>query len=614
LHDPFIFVNAYTKISKNKGALTKGYKDNSDIEYFGLEKAQIIANKIKNNKYEFKPVKRTWIPKLGKKKKRPVDVPTQSDRIVQEAIRGMLEAIYEPVFKEWGRKTGNLSNNYGFRPKHSAWMAIEKLERYSRRCTTVIEGDIVSAYNNVNHDILLKILECRIKDKKFLKLIKKMLKSGIMDDKKFEHSLTGTPQGGIVSPLLFNIYMLGLDRYVYEEFIAPVLKENENKKLDVESPAYSKISYETNKALKEMKKLKDKNYKTQEFKIAQKKFRKLRAIRNKTPFEDVTRLKKGAVYVRYADDWILTLTCNKKEAEQIKIKISEFLQTERKMQLDEEKTKITHASEGYKFLGFEIRLNIKKPKLARVLQKHKKGNYTRTLKKTTSRQLTIEPESDRILKKLKLLKFCNENYEPRGKPAWIVFNEFQIVQKYAQIFRGIFNYYEPCQRLTRLARISYILQYSCAKTLARRKKISMRQVFTKYGKNLHVEEKIQGTKKKKTRRVEFTNFTNLRKKIGGKKKFFVPVNQDPFRIQEHWRTKFKIYNECCICGATDMIALHHINSISSLKGKDRYENIRATINRLQIPVCKKCHEDITYGRYNNPKKPIEFYNEFLAKL
>jgi group II intron reverse transcriptase/maturase len=613
LHDPFTFVNAYTKISKNKRALTKGYKDNNDIEYFGLEKAKIIAKKIKNETYEFKPVKRTWIPKLGKKKKRPVDVPPQSDRIVQEAIKEILEAIYEPVFKKWGKETENLSNNYGFRPKHSAWMAVEKLERYSRRCTTIIEGDIVSAYNNVDHNILLKILEQRIKDKKFLKLIKKMLKNGIMDHKTFEHSLTGTPQGGIVSPLLFNIYMLGFDEYVYNKFIVPVLIENEKKKLDAESPAYSRIKYHTNKALKELKKTKKKNYKTQEFKTAQKRFRELRAIRNKTPFEDVRKLKKGAVYVRYADGWVLALTCKKKEAKQIKNTISEFLQTHRKMQLDEEKTKITHASEGYKFLGFEIRLNIKKPKLARVLQKNSKGNFTRTLKRTTSRQLTIEPDSNRILKKLKLLKFCNENYEPRGRPAWTVYNEFQIVQKYSQVFRGIFNYYEPCDRLTRLYRISYILQYSCAKTLARRKKVSMKQIFIKYGKNLFVETKIQGTKETKIRTIEFTDLSNLRKRKQ-KKKFIVPIDQDPFRIAKHWRTKFKIYNKCCICGTTDTIALHHINSVSSLKNRDKYENIRATINRFQIPVCKKCHEDIAHGRYDNPKTPIEFYDEFLAKL
>jgi group II intron reverse transcriptase/maturase len=613
LHDPFTFVNAYTKISKNKGALTKGYKDDGDIEYFGLKKAKILAEKIKNDNYEFKPVKRTWIPKPGKKTKRPVDVPTQSDRIVQEAIRGILEAIYEPVFKKWGKETKNLSNNYGFRPKHAVWTAIDKLERYSRRCTTIIEGDIISAYNNVDHNILLEILKRRIKDKKFIKLITKMLKCGIMDYKRFEHSLTGTPQGGIVSPLLFNIYMLGLDEYVYNEFIVPILTENKKKKLDVESPAYSRIKYQTKKALEELKKIKKENYKTQEFKTALKKFRRLRAVRNKTPFEDITKLKEGAIYVRYADDWVFALTCKKKEAEQIKNKISEFLQTHRKMQLDEEKTKITHASEGYKFLGFEIRLNIKKPKLARVLQESSKGNFTRTLKRTTSRQLTIEPDSNRILKRLRLFKFCNEKYEPRGKSAWTVYNEFQIVQKYSQVFRGLFNYYEPCGRLTRLSRISYILQYSCTKTLARPKKLSMKQIFMKYGKNLFVETKIEGIKEKKIRTIEFTDLTTLRKRKQ-KKKFIIPVDQDPFRIVEHWRTKFKIYNECCIYKATDPIALHHINSISSLKNRDKYENIRAIINRLQIPVCKKCHDDITHGRYNNPKTPIEFYNEFLAKL
>ena len=128
-----------------------------------------------------------------------------------------------------GKPPENLSNNNGFRPKHSTWMVIEKLERYSSRCSTIIEGDIVSACKNVGHNILLKILRQRIKDKKFLKLIRKMLKSGIMGYKTFEHSLTGTSQKGIVSPLLFNFYMLGFDEYVLNEFIEPVLIENEKK-------------------------------------------------------------------------------------------------------------------------------------------------------------------------------------------------------------------------------------------------------------------------------------------------------------------------------------------------------------------------------------------------
>lgn len=312
----------------------------------------------------------------------------------------------------------------------------------------------------------------------------------------------------------------------------------------------------------------------------------------------------------------LALTCSKIEAERIKDKISEFLQIHRKMQLDEKKTKITRTTKGYKFLGFQIRFNITNPRQKFVLRKNPTdGKFTRTLRRTTSRQTTIEPDSDRILKRLRSLKFCNNNYEARAKPTWLVYDEFQIVQKYARIFRGIFNYYAPCGRLTRLNRISYILQYSCARTLARRKKMCMKKIFGKYGTNFLITKKIKGTKNETTRKVEFLNLTALRKTIPKNTRFEPMVDYDPFRIHEHWRTKMKVYNECCICGEIDSVALHHLNSLSNLgKTKDKLENIRSQINRVQIPVCKKCHEDITFGKYNNPKTPMMFFNEFLAKL
>lgn len=618
LHDPFTFVNAYTKISKNKGALTKGYNDDNIMEYFGLEQATNLAKQIKNGTYKFKPVKRTWIPKPEKNKKRPVDVPTQSDRIVQEAIRGLLEAIYEPVFKSLGERTKDLCNNYGFRPKCSTWIAIDKLNRYSKKCTVVIKGDVISAYNNVDHDILLNVLKKRIKDKAFINLIKDILKSGIMDDKKFEHSLNGTPQGGIVSPLLFNIYLLDFDEYVYDKFILPILEENKNKKKRIISKEYKKVKYHCDKALREFRAAKKKQLRDKkEIKILRKKFKKLEAIRNQTPQSKFHSTTKNAVFVRYADDWVLTITSTIAEAQQIKKQISEYLLTHKKLHLDEEKTKITTTSDGYKFLGFEIRIRTKKPRLKRVLIKDIHGKYSRPLKRTTSRQLTIEPDKIRILKRLRLLKFCNTNNEPRGKASWLVYNDFQIVQKYNKIFRGIFNYYAPCERYNRLYQISYILQYSCAKTLARKKKISMKKIFMKYGRKLGISIT---TKSIKDERVRYTEFNNLTQLIYRRKnqihKPITPIDSDPFRIQEHWRTKFKLYNECCMCGETEGIALHHINSLGSIKTKKRddFEYIRSQTNRVQIPVCTNCHNDITYGRYNNPKKPIEFFNEFLAKL
>ena len=623
LYDPFTFINAYAKISKNKGALTEGINEEKIIQLFGLEKASMLAEKIKQNRYEFQPVKRTWIPKPGKKKKRPIDVPNQTDRIVQEAVRGILEAIYEPVFREFETKTEFRSSNYGFRPKKSCWSAIEKLTLHSKRCNIILEGDIVSAYNNVDHHILLQILKKRIKDKKFLKFVEKMLKSGIMDSGRFEHSLNGTPQGGIVSPLLFNIYMHEFDKYVYEQCIIPIQNSNTDKKQQVRSLKYNQINYATKKARLEYVKNRELDRiqggcTNKDLAKRTKKIYKLKLrIQQKTPYyNEVGELERGAIFVRYADDWVLALTCSHEEALEYKEKIRKYLKDHLKMELDDKKTSVTLASKGYKFLGFEILRPSTKPKIMRVLQKDKTGKYVRLAKRTTSRLITVEPDTDRILKRLRLLKMCDQMGFPKGKPSWTIYDEFQIVQKYAQIMRGIFNYYKPCERINRLNRISYILQYSCAKTIAIRKKISMAQVFKIYGIDLTIKKTLLNTKTEKLISQRFYDLTQLKKmekkKLPTQQKIETP---DPFHIKEFWRTKFKIFNECCICGSMDNIQLHHINSIASMKEKkDNAAAIRSQINRLQIPVCHSCHKDITHGKYSDPRKPIQFYNEFIAKL
>jgi len=218
-----------------------------------------------------------------------------------------------------------------------------------------------------------------------------------------------------------------------------------------------------------------------------------------------------------------------------------------------------------------------------------------------------------------MLKMCDSKYRAKGKGSWLIYTDFQIVQKYSRIMRGIYNYYSGCDRISRLYRISYILQYSCARTLARRSKVTMSKIFQRYGKNFRVTEKIQGQKSSEAKTIEFTDLVTLRKNDKQKKLTSIErktIENDPFHIVEHWRTKFKFYNECCICGSTESIELYHINSLKSIKNKEKDHGkvIRSQINRIQIPVCRPCHEDITHGRYNNPKKPIEFYNEFLAKL
>jgi retron-type reverse transcriptase len=185
LCDPFIYVNAYAKISKNPGALTKGIKSDEEImTFFGKSNAEKIANKFKTKNYSWKPTRRTWIPKPGKNKLRPIDTPTQEDRIVQEAIRGILESIFEPEFREFETQNEFLCTNYGFRPNQSTWKAANALKIFGQATIYGIEGHISGAYNNVDHDILINLLNKRIKDKKFIEVISKLLKSDIMEENK----------------------------------------------------------------------------------------------------------------------------------------------------------------------------------------------------------------------------------------------------------------------------------------------------------------------------------------------------------------------------------------------------------------------------------------------
>jgi retron-type reverse transcriptase len=509
LRDPLIYVNAYLKISKNRGVLTKGCQDDGLITHFGIEQAEILARHITDGIYRFSSAKRTWVPKPGRKKKQPTDVPKQSDRIVHEAIRGILEAIYEPVFHELGIYTNDLSNNYGFRPNLSCWSALDKIKRHSQLCNIVIEGDITFAYNYVDHGILLKILRERISDKKFLKLIKIILESGVMEEEQFEHTILGTPQGGTVSPILFNIYMLGFDFYIYETFISPILEENKKKtKRGIRTAEYRRIELQTKKKLEEYRQLKQIN-KTQknQTKETLKTYKQLRAIRNSTQYKRVDTLPKGAVYVRYIGGWVFALTCTEFEAKEIKKKISDFIQNKIKIKLDQEKMTISRTSEGYKFLGFKVQLKRDYGQI-RETRSYKKDQYTRILRRTASHVLNITPDTDFIIKRLKLQNMCNNKGMPVANPKWIASSEYGIVTKYNEILREIYNYYKPCGKLQKLHRVSFLLHYSCAKTLARRKKISLRKIFDTYGKSLTIETiKVNG----KPLSAKFQDLLSLRK-------------------------------------------------------------------------------------------------------
>lgn len=242
-----VLLTAYGNIKSNKGSTTPGTIKQTADE-MSLERIEKLSSELKNGTYNFPDVRRTWVPKPIKgvdwtkkenlvKMGRPLGVPDFDAKLVQETVRLVLNAIYEPQFE-------NENVSYGFRPKLGCHNAISKIESEAQGMTLALEGDIKGAYNNLQHEKLINILSRRIQDKKFLNLIYKMCRAGIFDalQQIRTDSLLGVPQGAIVSPLLWNIYMHEFDKYIKTEISELINTINKRqKRRNIGNPEYKSL-------------------------------------------------------------------------------------------------------------------------------------------------------------------------------------------------------------------------------------------------------------------------------------------------------------------------------------------------------------------------------------
>lgn len=294
-------VSAIHKIKSNKGSGTSGVDKKVMDDYLGKKYDKVIQD-VQHRLYNYKgsPVRRVWIPKPGKSERRPLGIPTIIDRIIQQCVKNVLEPIAEAQFFE---------HSYGFRPMRSAEMAVARIKRinFTAKCYWVVEGDIKGFFDNIDHNVMIKSMwNIGIRDKRILCIVKEMLKAGVMGECQI--SERGTPQGGIISPLLANIYLNRFDNFITGDF--------ERKKLRHEYDRHD---------------------------------RKIQAMRKYSNL-------KTCYYVRYADDWVI-LTDNKRDAERLKHKAGRYLKSTLKLDLSEEKTLITNVcSKPVNFLGVEIRM------------------------------------------------------------------------------------------------------------------------------------------------------------------------------------------------------------------------------------------------------------------
>lgn len=503
--NPYMLVAAYRTIRKNKGSMTKAsfipyneYLKLSTEEKILMQKLyeapdginmnffHQISTLIKGNCYPWGCSRLIWIPKPGTTKERPITIPPFSDRIVQESIRMVLESIYEPLLQK-------MDCSFGFRASNGVHQAIIRItdDNLTSGLDKAIEGDIESAYPNLNREILLKVLGERIKDKKFLSFMKKRLHLRLFDtkDKNYKQTYLGIPQGGIDSPYLWNIYLLGLDQFIKNDISNYIEKINEKRlktnsnipgnkgkiKQSARNPIYNKLDRIISRLRKKIKLEKKETI----FKL-QKDLKKFLHKKRNVRYYDPQRIKLRFLYLRYADDWIIITNAPTDVLKEIKRKIAFWLKEERAAILSEEKTLITDMRKNYAhFLGFQFK-NTSSRRLKKTIQNGKK-----VVKRTAGWTIIAQPDQQRLINRLYMKGYCDKKGFPREIPWLARFDANTIVQKYNSVISGFTNFYaEYVTFKSSLNRWIYIYRWSAIKTLAQKHQTKIKKIFEKYGKEI----------------------------------------------------------------------------------------------------------------------------------
>jgi len=466
LNNDLIWITAYEKLKGNKGALTPGSTPET-MDGMSLERLKRLKEEVCSEAYTFKAVKLTYIPLAGGKR-RPLGLPTANDKIVQEVMRMILDAIYEPVFSEL---------SFGFRTGLGCHDALDHVEQRFCWVDYIVEGDIAQAYPTIDHHILVKILRKRINDPRFIRLIWKLLGCGVLDEDLIKWSKTGVPQGSIVSPILANIYYHELD-----EFVLTIKERTETPQLNkknLKSREYKALEYKINKVYKEMRNHEPHSFERQELTKDLKSLRQQR-LETEGLKEKIVRIE----YVRYADDWMIGVAGDRKLALQIKAQIAHFMKHSLLQELHPVKTKVTDLRVGNAhFLGYEIFLPRNRPISIY------KGKGVQTIRRGQP-QLRFDIPISKIIDRYAqrgYLKKLTDKVRPISRASYTGLEDHVIVNHYRKIWFGLLNYYSGCTNRGRLQYIHYLLHMSCAMTLAHRHRTSSSKIFKKHGKKLSIK-------------------------------------------------------------------------------------------------------------------------------
>jgi group II intron reverse transcriptase/maturase len=479
-------------------------------------------------------------------------------------MRSILEAYFEPQFSE---------HSHGFRPGRGCHTALSEIQTW-RGTRWFIEGDIAKYFETINHDVLLAILSEHIQDGRFLRLLRELLEAGYLEDWKFNKTISGTPQGGVISPILSNIYLHQFDKWV-ETVLIPEFTRGKRQKAN---PAYNKITH----LLDNMRKRGNSNAK--EIKALVKQRRSLPSVNTR----DATYRRLW--YARYADDFLLGFTGPKAEAEEIKRKLKIWLQDNLKLNLSDEKTLITHANTGAaKFLGYDIRVQRVDDYIDPLGRRALNGAIGLYVPAEV-----VEAKSARYLRKGKTIH----------RPDLLQESNFTIVATYQQEYRGIVQYYLPAINVAWLSKLHWVMQGSLLKTLAAKHQSSMKKMQKKYSTTT-TDARTGKTLKCLEVRVQRTDKNPLIARWGGislARKPHSVIDDQPYKV---WGGRTELLkrlmaDKCELCGSTENVEVHHIRKLADLnrpgrKEKPQWAQIMSARQRKTLVVCRSCHEAIHKG-------------------
>ena len=584
-----IWERAYTAVASNKGALTEGTVPGNTLDGFSIERVAKIRAKLADRTYRFSPVRRVNIPKPDGRM-RPLGIPSADDKLVQAAVKIVLEQIYEPIFS---------NRSHGFRKDRSCHTALTEVRGTWKGAKWLVEVDVVGFFDNIDHAKLLDLLKEKIADPDLISLVKQMLDAGYVENWTWKPTFSGTPQGGVISPLLANVYLHELDRFMEKMKAGFDLGKGRRHHRE-----YHRLSGLIAKRRRKISLLITKGAAPEEVHAVKREVEELDAERRRYPAtEPFDPDFRRVLYCRYADDFLIGVIGSKDDARGILEQVRVFLREHLKLQVSEAKSGIHKADEGAEFLGYSVRTY--------------SADYRRTIRQR-GKAVMVNVVTDVVqlhVPRHKLIRFAEKHrlgnlsvVTGTMRPELVNSSDAEILMGYNSLLRGLAEYYKLGTLWKKqISPLAHVWWYSLMKTLARKHKTSIKDVinrlFTRQGNELGITFEAKSGNERLIKMARLRHIQMLPTAYGRspasrslqKSADIEPSTAfGPNRNDVLDRLKARI---CEACGNGEMpVEVHHVRKLADMGDVSLFVFLKAARTRKRVVLCHPCHVAQHSGR------------------